>query len=418
MTVNKLSADGSMVGVNEARNKINEIIDDASGDFSGGGGGATTTFADDAPTSPSQGDTWWDNGEGKMYVYSGTHWVQTNATGGGSPRGGGSYDTGYQSSHGGTTVADGADLTIDHNLGSSDLIVQVYLADDADGTNNIMLNNQTDGSASYLYDYQVQSTNDTSLIVNLNPSGFTKAPTSGVAALHINYTSKFIRVVVLAGGNPIQYSSGWINTDGTTTVDDGATMTITHNLGTTDVLVQAYVNSSASDTNAQIVGGDSQGTGGGSGRGAVVTNVTSNNITFQLLAGGFLDFNSSGVASVVSFASKYIKVVISANVSGEPIAQMAKSTISFVGTGTIAITKSHNVSSITDNGTGDYTVTFTNAISNPIINATCCTISSGIGEISTTPTDDSQTGSKSSIGVATNRNGASADAAYVAVTVF
>ena len=64
------------------------------------------------------------------------------------------------------------------------------------------------------------------------------------------------------------------------------------------------------------------------------------------------------------------------------------------------------------------TVTFTNAISNPIINATCCTISSGIGEISTTPTDDSQTGSKSSIGVATNRNGASADAAYVAVTVF
>ena len=195
MTVNKLSADGSMVGVNEARNKINEIIDDASGDFSGGGGGATTTFADDAPTSPSQGDTWWDNGEGKMYVYSGTHWVQTNATGGGSPRGGGSYDTGYQSSHGGTTVADGADLTISHNLGSSDLIVQVYLADDADGTNNIMLNNQTDGSASYLYDYQVQSTNDTSLIVNLNPSGFTKAPTSGVAALHINYTSKFIRVV-------------------------------------------------------------------------------------------------------------------------------------------------------------------------------------------------------------------------------
>jgi hypothetical protein len=37
--------------------------------------------------------------------------------------------------------------------------------------------------------------------------------------------------------------------------------------------------------------------------------------------------------------------------------------VNFNGTGTVAIRASGNVSSITDNGTGDYTVNFTNAMS-------------------------------------------------------
>jgi hypothetical protein len=41
----------------------------------------------------------------------------------------------------------------------------------------------------------------------------------------------------------------------------------------------------------------------------------------------------------------------------------AKAWVNFNGTGTVAIRASYNVSSITDNGTGDYTVNFTNAIS-------------------------------------------------------
>lgn len=42
----------------------------------------------------------------------------------------------------------------------------------------------------------------------------------------------------------------------------------------------------------------------------------------------------------------------------------AKAWVNFNGTGTVAIRASHNVSSITDNGTGDYTVNFTNAMPN------------------------------------------------------
>jgi hypothetical protein len=41
---------------------------------------------------------------------------------------------------------------------------------------------------------------------------------------------------------------------------------------------------------------------------------------------------------------------------------MARSWVNFNGTGTVAIRASVNVSSITDNGTGDYTVNFTTAM--------------------------------------------------------
>jgi hypothetical protein len=40
---------------------------------------------------------------------------------------------------------------------------------------------------------------------------------------------------------------------------------------------------------------------------------------------------------------------------------IAKAWVNFNGTGTIAARDSENVSSLTDNGTGDYTVNFTNA---------------------------------------------------------
>jgi hypothetical protein len=40
----------------------------------------------------------------------------------------------------------------------------------------------------------------------------------------------------------------------------------------------------------------------------------------------------------------------------------AKAWVNFDGTGTVTVRASYNVSSITDNGTGDYTINFTNAL--------------------------------------------------------
>jgi hypothetical protein len=43
---------------------------------------------------------------------------------------------------------------------------------------------------------------------------------------------------------------------------------------------------------------------------------------------------------------------------------IAKAWVNFNGTGTVAIRDSFNVSSVTDNGTGDYTINFTTAMPN------------------------------------------------------
>lgn len=53
--------------------------------------------------------------------------------------------------------------------------------------------------------------------------------------------------------------------------------------------------------------------------------------------------------------------------------------VNFNGTGTVAIRASGNVSSITDNGTGDYTVNFTNAMTdaNYSISGSATLLSSG-----------------------------------------
>jgi hypothetical protein len=49
-------------------------------------------------------------------------------------------------------------------------------------------------------------------------------------------------------------------------------------------------------------------------------------------------------------------------VSGTAPLYMCRAWVNFNGTGTVAIRASGNVSSITDNGTGDYTVNFTTAM--------------------------------------------------------
>lgn len=48
--------------------------------------------------------------------------------------------------------------------------------------------------------------------------------------------------------------------------------------------------------------------------------------------------------------------------AGTQVGTFCRAWVNFNGTGTVAIRASFNVTSITDNGTGDYTVNFTNAM--------------------------------------------------------
>lgn len=57
---------------------------------------------------------------------------------------------------------------------------------------------------------------------------------------------------------------------------------------------------------------------------------------------------------------------------------IAKAWVNFNGTGVVAIRAQYNVSSITDNGTGDYTVNFTNALADANY-STCITAGGSTG---------------------------------------
>ena len=65
------------------------------------------------------------------------------------------------------------------------------------------------------------------------------------------------------------------------------------------------------------------------------------------------------VANIQSLTTSTLPVV--KNSVGTELGRFVKAWINFNGTGTIAIRDSFNVSSITDNSTGEYTVNFQNA---------------------------------------------------------
>jgi len=74
-----------------------------------------------------------------------------------------------------------------------------------------------------------------------------------------------------------------------------------------------------------------------------------------ITAGGLPD----GVITTDDIAAN---AVTTAKLGSNEASGLAKAWVNFNGTSTVAIRASYNVSSITDNGTGDYTVNFTTAL--------------------------------------------------------
>jgi hypothetical protein len=67
--------------------------------------------------------------------------------------------------------------------------------------------------------------------------------------------------------------------------------------------------------------------------------------------------------TISHLSSGFNNVVTHTDASGTVNAAHCRAWVNFNGTGTVAINAQFNVSSITDNGTGDYTVNFSNAMS-------------------------------------------------------
>lgn len=111
--------------------------------------------------------------------------------------------------------------------------------------------------------------------------------------------------------------------------------------------------------------------------------------------------------------------------TGQPkTAGSAKAWVNFNGTGTVAVRASFNISSITDNGTGDYTVNFTTAMEDSSYSAVVSSQaeSNGINWVFANLYRDGNPFAAGSIRVTLSPTGGggggNVDGDYVSVTIF
>lgn len=109
------------------------------------------------------------------------------------------------------------------------------------------------------------------------------------------------------------WSSGWVDTDGTNSVANGATLTFTHNLGTTDIVTQYYVADNAGGANAKEIvewartdfADNPQWYEGG----VAITSISLNSISITIAEDGFGIMGAGGYHGGVAASGKYIKIV-------------------------------------------------------------------------------------------------------------
>lgn len=125
--------------------------------------------------------------------------------------------------------------------------------------------------------------------------------------------------------------------------------------------------------------------------------------------------------ALVRLATNTTQALTASNVRKHPAT--ANAWVNFNGTGTVAIRASYNVSSITDNGTGDYTVNFITAMDDanycPVIacaNNFGSTSATTIGIKGNDPTNLTTTGAR--IGVTNHGNGGAFDTSMVCFVAF
>ncbi len=111
-----------------------------------------------------------------------------------------------------------------------------------------------------------------------------------------------------------------------------------------------------------------------------------------------------------------------ANDSGSARSYACRAWVNFNGTGTVAIRASGNVSSITDNGVGDYTVNFATAMPDANYSMNASVAGAGTGQLVGLDAAANPTQNTTSVRSVFGRSGSSPfsiyDPAYVAVAIF
>jgi len=234
-------------------------------------------------------------------------------------------------------------------------------------------------------------------------------------------------VISFSGGStgltPATASYGAISLGGTLVVGNGGTGTAT--TFTAGSVVFAGASGVYSQDNSNLFWDDSNnrlGVGTATPVSSIETNGT---ITAPTLAATNLKHASSASNNIVLDSSGNTAVggVLSFN-SGYGSAATAygcRVWVNFNGTGTVAIRASGNVTSITDNGTGEYTVNLTTALTdaNYSVVGSCGTGTAGNDDFNlTTNYNVAPTTSAVRIGSQRANSGVATDAAYISLAIF
>lgn len=104
-----------------------------------------------------------------------------------------------------------------------------------------------------------------------------------------------------------KYSSSWTNS-----LTNGGTYTFTHNLGTDELVITAYMATSSAGANIKQIVMDTNDAAGSSdfARGGIITNVSSTTLELQLGALGWTYFNSSGSKASGNWGTTYTHIKI------------------------------------------------------------------------------------------------------------
>jgi len=119
-----------------------------------------------------------------------------------------------------------------------------------------------------------------------------------------------------------------------------------------------------------------------------------------------------------TFTTPNINSAQFATVSGTAPIYPCRAWVNFNGTGTVAIRASGNVSSITDNGTGDYTVNFTTAMPDANYSAACSQLGATANVIVNGENNVAPATTSLRIGARVTATSALIDALFITVAIF
>ena len=255
------------------------------------------------------------------------------------------------------------------------------------------------------------TTAGTAIVVSGDTSGSLVLQTNGTTTAVTIDTSQNVGIGTSSPGSKLELSNNSVSVPATYTINNrgtNTTETSTYNLGGT--LFGAYRDASSPSYVAGMWAERVSASSGASSSGNLVFGAMTSGTTaypteqMRIDSAGLLKFNS-GYGSVAT-------------------AYGCRAWVNFNGTGTVAIRASGNVSSITDNGTGDYTVNFTTALVDANYSvSSSSTTSSGPTALSVTPfwlygTFTAPTTAAFKVAVQTPVNLGANDATYVMLSVF